>query len=122
MRRVSLGSRLALLFAACTAAVSLGAGLLFNRASEQHFIELDQQLLASRLSLLRTQLDGITTAEALKARSPALREALSHQADLALRISGADGTPWFASSSGCRRQCCRPGWAPSMPKGRTTAA
>jgi len=100
MRRVSLGSRLALLFAACTAAVSLGAGLLFNRASEQHFIELDQQLLASRLSLLRTQLAGIHTAEALKARLPALREVLSHQADLGMRISGADGTPWFTSRSG----------------------
>ena len=61
MRRLSLGSRLALLFAACTAAVSLGAGMLFNRASEQHFIELDQQLLESRLSLFRTQLAGVAT-------------------------------------------------------------
>ncbi len=45
MRRLSLSSRLALLFAACTAVVSLFAGVLFNRASEQHFVELDQQLL-----------------------------------------------------------------------------
>lgn len=33
MPRVSLGGRLALLFAVCTAAVSLTAGLLFSRAS-----------------------------------------------------------------------------------------
>ncbi len=100
MRRVSLGSRLALLFAACTAAVSLGAGVLFSRASEQHFVELDQQLLDSRLSLFRTQLAGITTPTELQARLPALRDELSHQADLALRISGSDGTTWFESRTG----------------------
>ena len=97
MRRLSLGSRLALLFAACTAAVSLGAGLLFSKASEQHFVELDQQLLDSRLSLFRAQLAGISTPEDLQARLPALHDELSHQADLALRISGNDGTTWFES-------------------------
>lgn len=67
MRRLSLGTRLALLFAACTAAVSLGAGLLFNRASEQHFVELDQQLLESRLSLFRSQLAGLKHPTSCKA-------------------------------------------------------
>jgi len=97
MRRLSLGSRLALLFAACTAAVSLGAGLLFNRASEQHFIELDQQLLESRLSLLRSQLSGLERQSDLQTLLPALRNELSHQADLALRITGNDGRAWYAS-------------------------
>ncbi|WP_446731441.1 heavy metal sensor histidine kinase [Pseudomonas sp. PSKL.D1] len=97
MRKVSLANRLALLFAACTAAVSLGAGLLFSRASEQHFIELDQQLLESRLSLLGTQLSGVKTPTDLQARLPALRNELSHQADLAVRISGSDGSLWYAS-------------------------
>ena len=100
MRRISLGSRLALLFAACTATVSLGAGLLFSRASEQHFVELDQQLLDSRLSLFRTQLAGVSTADELQARLPALRDELSHQADLALRISASNGATWFESRSG----------------------
>ncbi|MFG0499693.1 two-component system sensor histidine kinase CinS [Pseudomonas sp. YQ_13] len=100
MRRISLGSRLALLFAACTATVSLGAGLLFSRASEQHFIELDQQLLDSRLSLFRTQLAGVSTADELQARLPALHDELSHQADLALRISASNGVTWFESRSG----------------------
>ena len=45
IKRLSLTSRLALLFAACTAVVSLIAGVLFNRASEAHFMELDQQQL-----------------------------------------------------------------------------
>ncbi|MFG0420618.1 two-component system sensor histidine kinase CinS [Pseudomonas sp. zjy_8] len=100
MRRVSLGNRLALLFAACTATVSLGAGLLFSRASEQHFVELDQQLLDSRLSLFRTQLAGVSTSDELQARLPALRDELSHQADLALRISASNGATWFESRSG----------------------
>lgn len=100
MRRISLGSRLALLFAACTATVSLGAGLLFSRASEQHFIELDQQLLDSRLSLFRTQLAGVSTADELQARLPALHDELSHQADLALRISASNSVTWFESRSG----------------------
>lgn len=97
MRRLSLGTRLALLFAACTAAVSLGAGLLFNRASEQHFVELDQQLLESRLSLFRSQLAGVKDLDQLQGRLPALRNELSHQADLALRIDGPGGANWFAS-------------------------
>ncbi|MEB3902743.1 heavy metal sensor histidine kinase, partial [Pseudomonas putida] len=97
MRRLSLGGRLALLFAACTAAVSLSAGLLFSRASERHFIELDQQLLGSRLSLMRALLDGVASPDALAQRLPALRNELSHQADLALRIRGADGVVWYDS-------------------------
>ena len=54
IKRLSLTSRLALLFAACTAVVSLIAGVLFNRASEAHFMELDQQQLESKLVALRS--------------------------------------------------------------------
>ena len=97
MRRLSLGGRLALLFAACTAAVSLVAGALFSRASETHFIELDQQLLESRLSVVRHLLHGVHDRTALAARLPALRGELSHQADLALRVRGDDGLVWFSS-------------------------
>nr|WP_314483838.1 heavy metal sensor histidine kinase [uncultured Pseudomonas sp.] len=99
-RPLSLTSRLALLFAACTAAVSLGAGLVFNHASEQHFIELDQQLLASRLSLLRRHLADVGTQDDLQARLPALREELTHQADLALRVTSGSGRTWFESRAG----------------------
>jgi len=99
-RRISLTSRLALLFAACTAAVSLGAGLVFNQASEQHFIELDQQLLASRLSLLRRHLTDVGTQADLQTRLPALREELSHQADLSVRVTSGGGVTWFESQAG----------------------
>ena len=97
--RLSLGSRLALLFAAATAVVSLLAGVLFNQASEAHFIELDQQLLDSKLTDLRPLLDGVTTRQAFSERLSRLQAELSHQPDLALRINGADGSLWFDSSS-----------------------
>jgi len=63
MRRLSLSNRLALLFAACTAVVSLFAGVLFSRASEAHFVELDQQLLDGKLIGLRRALDDIPSSE-----------------------------------------------------------
>jgi two-component system heavy metal sensor histidine kinase CusS len=95
--RLSLGSRLALLFAACTAVVSLTAGVLFTRASEGHFIELDQQLLDSKLPALCAILTGASTQDDIDARQAALHNELNHQPDLALRITGSDGRLWFDS-------------------------
>jgi two-component system heavy metal sensor histidine kinase CusS len=91
-RRWSLSNRLALLFAACTAIVSLFAGVLFSRGSEAHFIELDQQLLEAKLTGVRRALqDG----PAPQAR---LADELSRQPDLALRIKDSDGVRWHDSS------------------------
>ncbi|KPG98535.1 ATPase [Pseudomonas sp. RIT-PI-q] len=95
MRRLSLSSRLALLFAACTAVVSLFAGVLFSRASEAHFVELDQQLLDGKLIGLRRALHDIQSSES----EVKLADELSRQADLSLRISGSDGKRWYDSSA-----------------------
>ncbi|KAB0494542.1 heavy metal sensor histidine kinase [Pseudomonas vancouverensis] len=95
MHRLSLSSRLALLFAACTAVVSLFAGVLFSRASEAHFIELDQQLLDGKLMTLRRALPELQSNE----REVKLPDELIRQADLSLRISGSDGQRWFDSSA-----------------------
>ena len=99
MPRLSLSSRLALLFAGCTAVVSLFAGVLFGRASEVHFVELDQQLMESRLAVLRSTLQGAETLERFTLRLPALLQDLSHQPDLAVRVRGPDGHLWFDSST-----------------------
>ena len=98
MRNLSLSSRLALLFAGCTAVVSLFAGVLFGRASEVHFVELDQQLMESRLAVLRSTLQGADTLERFTQRLPALLQDLAHQPDLAVRVRGQDGHLWFDSS------------------------
>ncbi|WP_448107002.1 heavy metal sensor histidine kinase [Pseudomonas azerbaijanoccidentalis] len=95
MRRLSLSSRLALLFAACTAVVSLFAGVLFSRASETHFIELDQQLLDGKLIGLRRALHDIQSSDS----EIKLADELSRQADLSLRITGSDGKRWYDSSA-----------------------
>lgn len=94
MRRLSLSNRLALLFAGCTAVVSLFAGVLFNRASEAHFIELDQQLLDGKLIGLRRALQDIQSSES----EGKLADELSRQADVSLRITGSDGKRWYDSS------------------------
>ncbi|MDO7926158.1 heavy metal sensor histidine kinase [Pseudomonas sp. KFB-139] len=93
--RLSLRSRLALLFAACTAVVSLTAGIVFNHASATHFVELDQQLLDARLANLRGTLHGAETLEAFTQRKEHLLADLNHQPDLTVRISGSDGQTWF---------------------------
>ena len=99
MRRLSLSTRLALLFAGCTAVVSLFAGVLFGRASEMHFVELDQQLMESRLAVLRSTLHGVDSLDMFKQRLPVLLQDLSHQPDLAVRVRGPDGHLWFDSST-----------------------
>ena len=98
MPRLSLSGRLALLFAACTAVVSLFAGVLFGRASEAHFIELDQQLMESRLAVLRSTLQDADTLERFKQRLPSLLEDLRQQPDLTVRVRSPDGQVWFDSS------------------------
>lgn len=99
IKRLSLTSRLALLFAACTAVVSLLAGVLFNRASEAHFIELDQQQLDSQLLALRSTLQGIDSPSAFAQREAQLRAELRRQPDLTLRISAA-GQRWLDDAPG----------------------
>lgn len=95
MRRLSLSSRLALLFAACTAVVSLCAGLLFSHASQAHFVELDQQLLDGKLIGLRRALHDLQSSDS----EVRLADELSRQADLSLRITGSDGQRWYDSST-----------------------
>ncbi|NVZ11977.1 MULTISPECIES: heavy metal sensor histidine kinase [unclassified Pseudomonas] len=99
MKRISLTSRLALLFAGCTAVVSLLAGVLFNHASEAHFIELDQQLLDGKLIALRSTLQGADTPELFALREVKLRDELNRQPDLALRITAGDQR-WFDGAPG----------------------
>lgn len=95
--QLSLSARLALLFAGCTAVVSLIAGLLFNHASEAHFLELDQQLLEGRVSSVRVALDGVSTHATFEVARSRLQGELARQPDEALRLTGSDGATWFDS-------------------------
>ena len=99
IKRLSLASRLALLFAACTAVVSLIAGVLFNHASEAHFIELDQQQLDSQLVALRGALRGVDSLDTFAGREAQLRAELNRQPELKLRITTA-GQRWLDDARG----------------------
>ncbi|CRM17253.1 MULTISPECIES: heavy metal sensor histidine kinase [Pseudomonas] len=99
IKRLSLASRLALLFAACTAVVSLIAGVLFNHASEAHFIELDQQQLDSQLVALRSTLQGVDSPDAFARHEAQLRAELNRQPELRLRITAA-GQRWLDDAPG----------------------
>lgn len=99
IKRLSLASRLALLFAACTAVVSLIAGVLFNHASEAHFIELDQQQLDSQLVALRSTLQGVDSPDTFARREAQLRAELNRQPELRLRITAA-GQRWLDDAPG----------------------
>ncbi|MHB9800738.1 heavy metal sensor histidine kinase [Pseudomonas sp. MT3] len=93
--RLSLGVRLSLLFAACTAAVSLLAGIVFSRASEAHFVELDLQVMAGKLAIFRDILGNVTDPAQLQPHTAELRRELERHPDLGLRLNGADGRAWF---------------------------
>ncbi|WP_447592211.1 heavy metal sensor histidine kinase [Aquipseudomonas campi] len=97
MRRLSLASRLGLLFAACAASVALIAGVLFNRASEAHFIELDRQLLQGNLPVFSDLLRTVHSRAELEAQRPQLEQELRRRPELALRVLGSDGQVWFSS-------------------------
>ncbi|MBD9415981.1 heavy metal sensor histidine kinase [Pseudomonas sp. PDM16] len=94
---MSLANRMALLFAACAAAVALVAGALFTRASEAHFVELDRHQLQGKLAVFAELLQGVTDTESLAAHRPQLEQELQRHPELALRIQGADGQQWFTS-------------------------
>ncbi|MFZ6048870.1 heavy metal sensor histidine kinase [Pseudomonas sp. CR3202] len=102
MRGLSLTTRLGLLFAACTASVSLIAGLLFNRAAEAHFVELDQQLLELRFEAFRSLVAEVDSPAALAPRLDALQAELRLHPDLSMRLEGHDGRYWFNSADGLR--------------------
>jgi two-component system heavy metal sensor histidine kinase CusS len=95
--RLGLSTRLALLFAACAAAVSLLAGVLFSHASEGHFLELDQQLLDSRLVGIREALEGVDAPGAFESRRALLLAELARNPDEQLRVYGPDDGLWFDS-------------------------
>lgn len=100
MRRLSLSARLGVLFALCTGAVSLIAGTLFDRASEAHFIELDRELLTSRLAGFREVLEGVDSPQALSTRRAALDTELARHPDLGLEVHGGRGEPWLERQPG----------------------
>lgn len=83
LRTLSLTTRLTLFFTVVVAAVVLGLGCLFVVLSDQHFIELDDAILAEKKHLIEDIVGSASSAEGMRTR---LAESLSHHYGLMVRV------------------------------------
>ena len=121
MMRISLTARLSLLFMLAVTAVLVLAGLSFNHLSQHHFLQLDRQTLAEKLSATRNILGQLDDLQQFDRLRPQLRTLLGAHRDITALILDAAGQPLFAEPGRCR---CRPPWptalAPRSGNGSTT--
>ena len=96
MMRISLTARLSLLFMLAVTAVLVLAGLSFNHLSQQHFLQLDRQTLAEKLSATRNILGQLDDLQQFDRLRPQLRTLLGAHRDITALILDAAGQPLFA--------------------------
>lgn len=99
-RPLSLTNRIALLFAALIAVVLGVLGLALDRAVDAHFREMDRQMLAGKVELVRNLLLKADDQATLDALPQQLDDALVGHHGLALAVLDAEGRIWFASREG----------------------
>ena len=96
MMRISLTARLSLLFMLAVTAVLVLAGLSFNHLSQHHFLQLDRQTLAEKLSATRNILGQLDDLQQFDRLRPQLRALLGAHRDITALILDAAGQPLFA--------------------------
>ncbi len=99
-RPLSLTNRTALLFAAVVVVVLAILGLAIDRAVDAHFLDMDRQMLAGKVELVRNLLAKVTDRSALDALPQQLDDALVGHHGLSLAVLDAEGRIWFASRAG----------------------
>lgn len=99
-RSLSLTARLALLFAAMTAALLIVVGLVIERAVAHHFHELDDHELAGKLTLVGNLLQGADPTLQLDERLLRLDDAFAGQDAVAVLLRDADGRVLHAIQPG----------------------
>lgn len=97
MRGRSLTFRLTALFALLASSVLLLMGVLVGRLVEQHFEDLDMDVLNGKQQLVRHALAGVQGEADLPAMSRQLGDALVGHPDMALALIAADGRPLFVA-------------------------
>lgn len=93
---LSLTARLSLLFAAAAAGVLLVAGLLFERAADNHFLEHDREELYGKMELMRDLLRTTTSRDALAALPLRLHDAISGHPGIVVLVAEGDGSVLFS--------------------------
>ena len=96
IRRMSLTTRLTLLYTLVAACVLAGMVAIVSAAVSRHFAELDDDTLRDKAQLIQDMLATSTAQAELRGR---LDDALQSHAGLYVRIADPDGTVWYASPS-----------------------
>lgn len=96
MSRLSLTTRLSLLFILAVTSVLALAGLLFNQLSQHHFDELDRQVLADKLAVTEQLLLSLDDVQQLDPLRPQLQAMLGGHRDLAAVILDEQGRVLFS--------------------------
>lgn len=96
MNRLSLTTRMSLLFMLAVTAVLTVAGLSFNHLSQHHFKMLDQQALTEKLQSTQRILGDLTSVDQFNEIKPELQALLGAHRDLTAIILDSEGTLLFA--------------------------
>ena len=97
LSQLSLTARMSLMFMSAVIAVLVLAGLVFNMLSQQHFMDLDRQVLVEKLESARHILGKAGGGTDLAAELPQLRALLGAHQDLAAVILAGDGQLLFST-------------------------
>jgi two-component system, OmpR family, heavy metal sensor histidine kinase CusS len=95
LRSLSLTARLTVLFTTVAAAVVMGLGIVFVRAADRHFEELDRMALQDKLHLIESILLSSPTPAETRDR---LAESLSHHHGLFALVQDQNGGELFRST------------------------
>ncbi len=96
MKRLSLTTRLSLMFMLAVTAVLTVAGLSFSYLSHHHFEMLDRQALVEKLHSTQSILGELGSSEKFEELKPQLRALLGAHRDLMAIILDSDGKVLFA--------------------------
>lgn len=94
LRSVSLTVRLTVLFTTVAAAVVMGLGIVFVRAADRHFEEIDRMALQDKLHLIKSI---VVSSPTLRESQDRLSESLSHHHGLFAIVQDRDGVVLFKS-------------------------
>ena len=94
---VSLTARVSLLFAVASACVLLAAGVLFEHAAENHFLEDDTQELTGKMELIRSLLAKATTPAAVGELPVRIGDAVFGHPGIAIALAASDGRNLFTT-------------------------
>ncbi len=95
--RPSITVRLTLLFVIASSTVLLALGVVIASAVEQHFEDLDMEVLAGKMELTRRTLEAVKSHEDLQGLSQQLDHSLIGHQGLELMVISANQTLIFAS-------------------------